>query len=70
MDIVACDETTDVSQCYMTRRPLPETKITCHARKGCSVNTRVRAVLGISAVAAKSVKASQNDAFAACTAIV
>ncbi len=62
--------TTDVSQRRMTRRPFPETKTTCHARNGCSVNKRVRAVLGILAVAAKSVKASQNDAFAARTAIV
>ena len=54
----------------MTRRPFPETKTTCHARNGCCVSNKVRAVLGILTVTAKSVKASQNEAFAARTAIV
>ena len=54
----------------MTRRPFSETKTTCHAKKGCCVSNNVRAVFGTLAVTAKSVKASQNEAFAARTATV
>ena len=66
----ACYLILNVSQRRMTRMPFPEIKTTCHDMNGCSVSNKVRAVFGILTVTAKSVKASQNEAFAARIATV